>query len=138
MHWRIEVPNERHRLGALLDAIEHALIAHGIEQGVRDDLRLIAEEVVSNAMDYGGNPPSEPQHQIVVDIRRHEDRLHVEFRDSGQPFDPFSQAPPDLDADLLDRAIGGLGVHLVREIAESASYEREEPYNIVRVVLRAV
>jgi len=136
MHWRIEVPNQRDRLGALLDAIEQALVAHGIEASVREDLRLIAEEVVSNAMDYGGCPP-DPQHQIVVDIRRHEDRLHVQFQDSGRPFDPVAHAPPDLDADLLDRPVGGLGVHLVLQIAESVSYVREEPYNILRVVLRA-
>jgi serine/threonine-protein kinase RsbW len=137
MHWRIEVPNERARLPALLDAIERALSDQGIEPAVRLDLRLIAEEVVSNAMDYGGSPPSEPQHQIVVDIRRVGEQLHVEFRDSGQPFDPLGLPPPDLESDVLDRPVGGLGVHLVRQIAESVSYSREEPFNIVRVALRA-
>ena len=45
------------------------------------------------------------------------------------------QPDPDLDADILDRPIGGLGVHLIRELAEDVSYRREEPHNVLTVVL---
>jgi len=34
--------------------------------------------------------------------------------------------------------VGGLGLHLVRELAESLSYRREEPYNVLRVTVRGV
>ena len=138
MQLRIEVPNERERLGELLTAIDSALIEHRIAPEVRNDLQLIAEEVVCNAMDYGLDEDARgPQHLIVVDIARQENRLHVEFRDTGKPFDPLSQPVPELEACILDRPLGGLGVHLIREIAEAVSYERDEPYNILRVVLRA-
>ena len=138
MQLRIEVPNERERLGELLTAIDSALIEHRIAPEVRNDLQLIAEEVVCNAMDYGLDEDMRgPQHLIVVDIARQENRLHVEFRDTGKPFDPLSQPVPELEACILDRPLGGLGVHLIRAIAEAVSYERDEPYNILRVVLRA-
>lgn len=138
MRLRIAVPNRREHLGELLDAIDHALAEHAVAAGTRDDLRLIAEEVASNAMDHGQDAGERgPQQQLLVDIARSDDRLLVEFRDSGRPFDPLSLPPPDLDASILERPIGGLGVHLVRSLAESVSYTREEPYNILRVVLRA-
>lgn len=138
MQLRIEVPNERERLGELLMAIDSALIEHRIAPEVRNDLQLIAEEVVCNAMDYGLDEDMRgPQHLIVVDIARQENHLHVEFRDTGKPFDPLSQPVPELEACILDRPLGGLGVHLIRGIAEAVSYERDEPYNILRVVLRA-
>ena len=101
---------------------------------LRDDLRLIAEEVVCNAIEHGD--AGGPQRQIVVDIARDDDGLHVEFRDNGRPFDPLDQEPPDLDVDILERPIGGLGVHLVRELAHSVRYRREEPYNVLHVILR--
>ena len=138
MQLRIEVPNERERLGELLTAIDSALIEHRIAPEVRNDLQLIAEEVVCNAMDYGLDEDMRgPQHLIVVDIARQENHLHVEFRDTGKPFDPLSQPVPELEECILDRPLGGLGVHLIRAIAEAVSYERDEPYNILRVVLRA-
>ena len=136
MRLRIAVPNQREYLDELLDAIDRALADSTVTAGVRGDVRLIAEEVASNAMDHGADERG-PQHRIVVDIERSDAHLAIEFRDTGRPFDPLSVPAPDLEAGILDRPVGGLGVHLVRSLAESVSYAREEPYNILRVVLRA-
>jgi len=135
MRLRLQIPCERTQLGLLLDSIEQSLLEHGIARELRDDMRLIAEEVVSNAIEHGEDGEPTPR-RIAVDIARDDDGLHVEFRDNGKPFDPLDQEPPELDADILDRPIGGLGVHLVRELARSVRYVREEPYNVLHVVLR--
>ena len=138
MRLRIQIPCERAQLAPLLGRIDEALRAHAVDGGVRHDLRLIAEEVVCNAIEHGDHPdPREQPRQLVVDVARHDDGLHVEFRDDGRPFDPLSHDVPDLDAPLHERPIGGLGVHLVRELAQRVEYERIEPYNVLRVVLRA-
>lgn len=135
MRLRLQIPCERTQLGLLLDSIEQSLLEHGIARELRDDMRLIAEEVVCNAIEHGdGGEPT--QRRIAVDIARDDDGLHVEFRDNGRPFDPLDQEPPELDSDIVDRPIGGLGVHLVRELARSVRYVREEPYNVLHVVLR--
>ncbi len=65
------------------------------------------------------------------------DRITLEFRDDCVAYNPLERDEPDLDADIEDRPIGGLGVHLIRQLAEEVSYVREEPHNILRVVLRA-
>lgn len=135
MRLRLQIPCERTQLGLLLDSIEQSLLEHGIARELRDDMRLIAEEVVSNAIEHGDDGEPTPR-RIAVDIARDDDGLHVEFRDNGRPFDPLDQEPPELDADILDRPVGGLGVHLVRELARSVRYVREEPYNVLHVVLR--
>jgi serine/threonine-protein kinase RsbW len=135
MRLRLQIPCERTQLGLLLDSIEQSLLEHGIARELRDDMRLIAEEVVSNAIEHGEDGEPTPR-RIAVDIARDDDGLHVEFRDNGKPFDPLDQEPPELDADIVDRPIGGLGVHLVRELARSVRYVREEPYNVLHVVLR--
>jgi anti-sigma regulatory factor (Ser/Thr protein kinase) len=141
MGFRIEVPNERSHLVELLEAIDCVLAENAVAPDVRGDLRLVAEELACNAMDYGQSGDHARTHRgqnlVSVDIARLDDGLHVEFRDTGVPFNPLAQPAPDLDADIGDRPIGGLGVHLVRKIAHSVRYAREEPYNILRVVLRA-
>lgn len=135
MQMRITVPNERERLADLSSALETVLANHGIEQELVHDVLLIAEEVVCNAMDHGFQVDA--QHVIVVDIALREKRLHLDFIDDGAPFDPLAQPDPDLDADIADRPIGGLGVHLIRELAESVDYRRHEDRNHLSVVLRA-
>ena len=38
----------------------------------------------------------------------------------------FSQAHPDIESSLEDREIGGLGIHLVRNLMNKVAYHRDE------------
>lgn len=134
MQIRITVPNELVRLRDLTAAIDAVLETNTVSREVRDDVRLIAEEIVANAIEYGG---SDAQTEIIVEIMALEGRLAIEFRDCGQPFDPLAAEAPPLDARIEERPVGGLGLHLVRELAESLSYRREDPYNVLRVTVRS-
>ena len=62
--------------------------------------------------------------------------LEVEIVDSGPPFDPLSGGDPDVSGALDERPIGGLGLHLVRKLADESTYERKEGLNVVRLVRR--
>jgi serine/threonine-protein kinase RsbW len=46
----------------------------------------------------------------------------VIIRDRGKPFDPSSVPPPDLEADLDERKIGGLGIYLMGKLMDDVSY----------------
>ena len=59
----------------------------------------------------------------------------MEFTDDGLAFNPVAQPAPDLEADIGERPIGGLGVHLVRELAERVDYTRTRGRNILKVIL---
>ncbi len=57
--------------------------------------------------------------------------------DHGKPFDPFSAevAKPDIDADIDDRQIGGLGIFMVAEVSTHYTYARIDDTNVVTVYL---
>ena len=42
--------------------------------------------------------------------------------DRAEPFNPEHAPPPDLEASIEDRPIGGLGWHLVRRIVDEVFY----------------
>ena len=134
---RLIVPGEHARVEDLNTSLEAVLKRHGIEAGVRGDVRLIVEELASNAIAYGGIDGTDVgQHELSVNIAIAGDLLTLEFRDEGAPFDPLSAAPPDLEADIMDRPIGGLGLYLIRQIAEETHYRRVDDANLLRVSLR--
>lgn len=134
MQIRITVPCQHARLRELTTTIDEVLHEHGVAQQLRHDVRLIAEEVACNVVDHGG-ADQEP-HTIVTDVSARDGQLIIEFRDDGNAFDPLSASAPDVDADIHDRPIGGLGLHLVRELADSLTYRREGGHNVLRVTLR--
>lgn len=139
---RLIVPGEHARVEDLNTSLEAVLTRHGIDAGVRGDVRLIVEELASNAIAYGGvdgtgiDGKGMGQYELSVNIAIDGDLLTLEFRDEGAPFDPLSAALPDLEADIMDRPIGGLGLYLIRQIAEETHYRRVDDANLLRVSLR--
>jgi serine/threonine-protein kinase RsbW len=57
------------------------------------------------------------------------------MEDDGPDFDPLSALPPDLDASLEDRAIGGLGLHFIRKLAHDVCHARVDGRNRLSLTL---
>lgn len=98
------------------------------------ELQLILEEVLANviAYAYGDNQ----QHEIVVQADLSDGELVVEVEDDGRPFNPLQIPPPDLERPLAQRKVGGLGLHLVRELTSSIEYDRKDGKN--RLVMKQI
>lgn len=133
---RLVVPGEHARVEDLNASLEAVLARHCVARGVRDDVRLIVEELASNAIEYGGADAPVGQHELSVDIAIEGELLTLRFSDDGAAFDPTGTPPPDLEADIDERPIGGLGLHLIKQLAEQISYRRENGFNLLTVVLR--
>lgn len=96
-------------------------------------LAMAVEEIVANVVDHAA-----PADGLVrVAARVSAGLVALEISDAGQAFDPFADAPaPSLDADLDDRPIGGLGVHLVRALVDEVVYARVDDRNVLRLAMR--
>jgi len=96
-------------------------------------LNLAIDELLTNTISYGY--PDAREAEINVRLRHTGDRLEVRLADDGIPFDPLTLPDPDTTSDLDQRAVGGLGVHLVRTLMDGVTYERDHHQNIVTLTL---
>lgn len=100
-------------------------------------LLVILDEVFSNIVRHGydgaGLDGIIAAGTIVVHLSFADRRLGIEVSDDARPFDPLAAAEPDLDTPASQRPLGGLGIHLVRSLADEARYARRGRYN--RLVL---
>ena len=131
---QLELCNDLVSLEDAVAAIEQRLLDESVPRAVVDDARLVAEEILGNAIKHGC--AQHEVHALAVQMEREDERLHLEFRDDGTPYNPLVTHPPEIDAPLVERPIGGLGVYLVCEVAESVRYERRDGSNVLHVVLR--
>ena len=90
-------------------------------------LKLVLEEILMNVISYGGDSSHKPR--ITLHLSQQNDLLSMEISDDGIAYDPLTAPPPDLESDLDDRPIGGLGVHLVRELMDNVSYRYKDGRN---------
>jgi serine/threonine-protein kinase RsbW len=57
--------------------------------------------------------------------------IRVEVEDDATPFNPLEVPAPDLDRPLDERLVGGLGIHLVRQVMDGLDYQRLDGKNLV-------
>ena len=111
----------------------------GIPEELNMPVNLALEEAVSNVMLYA-YPDIKPGQVLVEFVRSqvagrqaHEQIVFI-ITDSGIPFDPTQQPPADTSLSVEERAIGGLGIHLVMQLMDEVKYERVEDKNVLTLV----
>jgi len=97
-------------------------------------LDLALDEVVTNTILHGFEQPD--GHELSVRVGVAGGELHGELVDEGREFNPLTVPPPNLDAPLRERRVGGLGMHLVRTLMDRLDYRREGSKNVLTLVKR--
>jgi sigma-B regulation protein RsbU (phosphoserine phosphatase) len=80
-------------------------------------------------MEYAYPPGTEGT--VTIEAVANENRLKIIISDNGIPFDPTKKEKVDTTLSAEERPIGGLGIHLVREIMDSVNYEYRDHKNIL-------
>lgn len=95
---------------------------------------LAIEELVTNCIKYGYQDAN--GHTIDFLLSVDEGVLSLEVVDDGNPFNPLDAPRPDLSLPPEKRPIGGLGLHLLRELADEMRYERRDGTNRLSLTKR--
>jgi anti-sigma regulatory factor (Ser/Thr protein kinase) len=125
----LELGNRLQDLIPTLNELESLLLKESLPRAVVNELRLIAEEGISNIILYAYESGEERRIEVTVSCDGEEVRL--ELRDDGKPFNPLDAPNPDLDAPLEARPEGGLGIYLMRSLTDEMSYARESGRNVL-------
>jgi serine/threonine-protein kinase RsbW len=116
------------RLGPGLDALEAALRGGRLPQEAVLDLRLVAEEILTNVAKYAHGDRGE--HWVRVRLELGAGEVTLEFTDDGRPFDPLAARLPGPEPGG-ERPVGGLGLELVRSLVDAADYARVGSQNVL-------
>jgi anti-sigma regulatory factor (Ser/Thr protein kinase) len=102
---------------------------HEVPSRVLYAVNLALDEVTTNVIRHGFDDPKNKE--IVAHVIARGGEVMTEVTDSGRAFDPLAAPPPNLDAPLSERTLGGLGIHLVRSLMDGVEYRRENGKNVL-------
>jgi len=125
----IILTNQITQLDILAGALEAISEKWEISPAITMNLNLVLEELVTNIVFYGYTDTDE--HTIRIHLSLENSILTVTLTDDAIAFNPLLAAEPDINQALEERAIGGLGIHLVRKIMDDVHYERVADKNIL-------
>ena len=130
-------PRQDSILGAIAAAVEDLGNQEGWGESLTFKVNLVLDELASNIISYGGEE-GRRNPDIEIEIASREGELVIEISDDGRPFNPLSDAPPApvIERDLEIAPVGGLGLHLVKNMVDSMSYRHEDGRNRITMTAR--
>ena len=129
MQRSITLTNNIDDVPKLAEFVEMVCEEVGFDMGTSMSLNLAMEEAVVNVMNYAY--PTGTVGNVNITAEANDERLKFVISDSGKPFDPTTKSEVDTTMSAEDRPIGGLGIHLIRQIMDSINYERMGEMNVL-------
>ena len=127
------------RVQGTLQAIEPVVqfVIQAAEEAGLDDrdtfrIRLAVDELTTNIIMHGYMEAGRTG-DIVVSSKVADGQLVIYLEDNGLAHDPRNTPPPNLDAPLEERPLGGLGIYLALWAVDQFHYEHDQ--NVNRSVL---
>jgi len=116
------LPADEAALPDLIEAIEAWLETRDVPPAEIARLMIAFDELLSNILHHGGGT-------IDIAVGIEDGTLSATIVDDGPRFDPLSVPDPDTSLDIDERPVGGLGIHLVRELMDEVRYSHGEGRN---------
>ncbi len=84
-------------------------------------VQLAVDEAFSNIVEHAYE--GESDEKIRCDCEIYLDGLKITLFDCGRPFNPLEVPEPDLEADLEDREVGGLGLFFINQLMDEVQFK---------------
>ena len=128
----IVIKNNLKEITTVIDHFESFGEKNNLPVPVILKVNIVFDEILNNNISYGFQDDSE--HLINVEIELKGERLIITITDDGVPFNPFVKDPPDTKLSVNERDIGGLGIHIVKNLMDEYDYKRNADKNVITLV----
>ncbi len=119
-------------LNQVLSFIDGVLEEHDCPMKLQMQIDVAVEEIFVNIANYAYAPETG---QAVIGIDVTPDRqVRITFSDSGMPYNPLEKTDPDITLSAEERAIGGLGIFMVKKSMDDMIYTYQDGQNILTLV----
>jgi len=129
---RLRLPVATEEVARLLDEVEGFAEAADLSPALAMRLALVAEELAANVVMHGAGAT-----YFAFAATRTEAGVAIAFEDDGPEFDPLAARTADTAAEVEAREVGGLGLHLLRQMTRDAAWRREAGRNLLTCRLPA-
>jgi len=127
----LHLKNDVEEIGRMVQEVAAWCHRLALPEDSEFEIDLVLDELVSNVIRHGLKDSKE--HFIDVNVSCDGHDLILQVEDDGVPFNPLDSPTPDINKPIEERGIGGLGIHLVRQIMDQLSYERRGGKNYIFV-----
>ena len=105
---------------------------HALDAALQLELGVIVEELFTNQVRHARGGGSHIE--LALDVDGNMIRLELADEDV-EPFDPTSAPEVDISRPAAERTPGGLGIHLVRQMCDTFSWDYDPDRRLSRITI---
>lgn len=119
-------------LDAVIAFVEEQMHLAGCPARIIAQVDMAVEEIFVNIASYAYQPGT-GEAEISCTAAGEPPSVTVRFADSGRPYDPLRRADPDITLSAEERAVGGLGILMVKKLMDETAYEYVDGKNVLTI-----
>ena len=119
-------------IDTVTDFVNEQLEALDCPMKAQMQIDIAIDELFSNIAHYAYNPETGDA-TVRVEVVEDPMAVVITFIDKGVPYDPLAKADPDTTLSAEERAIGGLGIFMVKKTMDDITYEYKDGQNILAI-----
>ncbi|MBQ2348435.1 MAG: ATP-binding protein [Clostridia bacterium] len=119
-------------LEQVLDFVNEQIELCECSMKIQIQIDIAVEEIFVNIANYAYQDKV-GKAQVQIEIKEDPLSIYITFIDSGIPYDPLAKADPDTSLKAEDRAIGGLGIFMVKKSMDNVSYQYKNGQNMLTI-----
>ena len=93
---------------------------------------MITEESFVNIVSYAYKTK---KGMVKINIEKNKENIKLSFTNSGVKFNPLDIPEPDIDKNINEREIGGLGIYIAKKMSDNVLYQYKKGKNILTFII---
>ena len=119
-------PSTRSGIASASEYIDEVVEASAADKAT---IHVIVDEICSNIVRHSGASGF----RLELESSDNPPEMKMTFIDDGIPYDPLAKADPDIGVPIEERPIGGMGIFMVKKLADMITYKRYSNRNFLTV-----
>ena len=128
----ITIGNQLTDIELVIEKFMEFAAANKMAGKISNPVCMAFDELLANIISYGY--VDRARHEIGIKVSLLHNAVVVVITDDAQPFNPFTREEPDTELSIEERGIGGLGLHLVKNVMDETYYKRHIDKNVITLV----
>ncbi len=121
--WQLTIASDVRNLALISQFVRNAGRAAGLDDAAIFAVELACDEACNNVIEHAYRDASGPL-RITCSINQAD--FIIQIQDQGRPFDPPTARPLQPRRQSADTPVGGLGIHLMRQLMDVVEYRFDE------------
>ena len=128
----VKIQNKLSEMPIVISHFEAFATENDLNLAAIQKFNIVLDELLNNIISYAFDDYH--KHEILVKFQLKYLRLIITIEDDGIPFNPFRNESPDIKLSVTERNLGGLGVHIVKNLVDEYHYIRKSNKNIINLI----